>query len=789
MESINIVKALRIVFLFSVILCGVVFAEGYLGDQSDGSRSNAVHKINLFSAEGDKILFDDDVVLPFSTKQTCGVCHDYEKISTGWHFNAMDKDAAAGRVSQPWILTDPMSMTQLPLSYRAWEGLQHPDNIGLTRWKFAKAFGSHSPGGILEDLEKEPDFDARWMESGELEINCLSCHDAESVHDQAGYAIQLDQENFRWAAAATSAFAQVKGSAKSMPGLYDHLMPPQLDDPKLVAPGITYDKHRLDSKSKVVFDLSAEISNERCYFCQSSIDVSDNDKEAQVHDEDVHIAAGLRCIDCHRNEVDHNMTRGYEGEDEISDNSLATLSSCKGCHMGTEDDEFSAGRLGAPIPTHAGIPVIHFESLSCTACHSGPIPKQNTIFAKDSRSHKLGTYGSNKSEKAAPHIVYPVYARQDDDKIAPSKLVWPSFWGRMIDNSVTPILPEEVKPVIRGFIDDYSSIREGDFPKLSEEKVAEILKELTSRLPGEGELVYVTGGKLYRLDADGVLSTADNESAKPYLWPVAHNVRPASQSLGSGGCDDCHSADKPFLFGEVNVDSPIDGQIETTPMFGFLGLDETLVKVFAFTFVFRPFFKVAVILSALVIIMVLLAYGLKGVVFLAGFLSSGYITKKDKTNDEQSPPASEKSRFIKIVSILLYLALFVVFGLLLITGFVPRLIFGHAPTGYMLMIHAGLAPVFACLMAAAALLWAHRNSFTGSEVAPPFNIKQIALKKCFWAMLIVSLPLMLSIVLGMFPLFGTEGQHCLIYLHRVCAAVFVLLAILHTLLLIVKKRK
>ena len=359
----------------------------------------------------------------------------------------------------------------------------------------------------------------------------------------------------------------------------------------------------------------------------------------------------------------------------------------------------------------------------------------------------------------------------------------------MIACVVTPKLPEEVKPITRVFIDDYDSIREGDFPKLSEEKVAEILKELTSRLPGEGELVYVAGGKLYRLDADGGLKTAENEAARPYLWPFAHNVRPASQSLGSGGCDDCHSTKKPFLFGDVNVDSPIDGQIETTPMSGFLGLDETLVKVFAFTFVFRTFFKVAVILSALVIIMVLLAYSLKGVVFLADFLSSGYITKKDKTIDEQSLPASEKRLLIKIVSILLYSALVVVFGLLLITGFVPRLIFGHAPTGYMLMIHAGLAPVFACLMAAAALLWAHRNSFTGSEVTPPFNIKQIALKKCFWAILIVALPLMLSIVVGMFPIFGTSVQHCLIYLHRVCAIVFVLFVILHTSLLIVKKRK
>jgi hypothetical protein len=793
MESINTVKTLRIVFVFLVVLCGVVFAEGFLGDESDGSRSNVVHKVNLLSAEGDEILLDDDPVLPFSTKQTCGVCHDYEKISTGWHFNSMNKDAAPGRASQPWILTDPASMTQLPLSYRAWHGMYHPDKIGLTRWQFAKAFGSHTPGGILEDIEKEPDFDARWMESGELEINCLSCHDAESAHDQAAYAIQLGQENFRWAAAATSAFAQVKGSAKSMPEMYDHLMPPQLDDPKLVAPGISYDKHRFDGKGKLILDLSTEISNERCYFCHSRTDISDKGKETWAHDEDVHIAAGMNCVDCHRNGIDHNITRGYEGEYEISDNSLAALSSCRGCHVGTEDDEFSAGRLGAPKPIHAGIPVIHFESLSCTACHSGPLPEQNTIRSKDARTHKLGAYGSNKSERAAPHIVYPVYARHDDDKIAPSKLVWPSFWGRMVANAVAPILPEEVKPIVRGYIDDYDPIRQGDFPKLSEEKVAEILKELTSRLPGEGELVYVTGGKLYQLDADGGLKTADNEAAEPYLWPVAHNVRPASQSLGSGGCKDCHSTKKPFLFGDVSVDSSVISKIKTVKMLDFMGLNEVYTRAFALSFVFRPMFKISVIGASLVLMLVLLLYGLKLLGFIVSFVSQESVDGKDDPEDEedvknQISDPTKRIFIIDVASVFFYVLSLVCFVVLLITGFVPKVIFGESLGGYMLMIHASCAPVFACSLTAAVLLWVHKYRFARTELRP-FKGLAIIPRVCFWAILIISIPLMLSIVLGMFPIFGTKGQHCLIYLHWLSATVLTVVAVVHSLLLIAAKLK
>ncbi|MCK5565672.1 MAG: hypothetical protein KAJ07_10540 [Planctomycetes bacterium] len=788
MTSIKKIRVLTIISICLLVVSGSLNAANFIGDKSDGNRSNIVHTINLKTEEGDKVFLDDDPLLPFSTKQTCGMCHNYDDISSGWHFSATDKTAAPGRPGQPWILTDPVALTQIPLSYRAWSGLKNPEKIGFSRWNFAKAFGSHIPDPMAEDMDIDPDFDARWMESGEIEVNCLSCHDAESAHDQAAYNTQIKKENFRWAPAATTAFATVKGSAKSMPGMYDYLMPPQLDDPKLIVPEISYDEKRFDSKGKVTFDLPADIANERCYFCHSGIDVASDSPEKWAHDQDVHIAAGLSCVDCHRNGIDHNIIRGYEGEEDVSGNELAAVSSCKGCHIGT-DDELSAGRLGAPMPLHAGIPVVHFEKLSCTACHSGPLPQQTTIRTKDSRTHKLGTHGSKKDRVAAPHVQYPVYAKQDDGKIAPSKLIWPSFWAHINAGVVTPILPEDVTGAIKSYIDDIEPLRKGDFPKFTKEKIALILKELASQLPGEGELVFIAGGELYKLDNSGNLEITGHESAAPYIWPIAHNVRPASQSLGTGGCKDCHSADKPFLFGDVQVDSPIDSNVQTKPMLEFLGLDETLTKVFAFTFVFRPFFKVAVILSALVIILVLLAYGLKGVAFFADFLSFGYITKKDQASDDLSLPASEKSLFIEIVSILLYLALMAVFVLLLITGFVPRLISGHAPTGYMLMIHAGLAPVFACLTAAAALLWAHRSSFTSDEVTPPFNILQIALKKCFWAMLIISLPLMLSIVIGMFPIFGTSVQHCLIDIHRVCAMIFVLLAVLHMLLLIVKRRE
>ena len=32
------------------------------------------------------------------------------------------------------------------------------------------------------------------------------------------------------------------------------------------------------------------------------------------------------------------------------------------------------GRMGAPEPIHKGLPPVHLEKLSCTACHSGQFP-------------------------------------------------------------------------------------------------------------------------------------------------------------------------------------------------------------------------------------------------------------------------------------------------------------------------------------------------------------------------------------------------------------------------------
>lgn len=619
-----IVTGVLCLLLVLVLLAAADTNEKLLGDESDGSRAVPVHRIPLLDEDGAKILPDDEPLLPFSTRQTCSGsdCHSIETISTGWHFNATDANIVPGRPGQPWIFVDAATATQIPLSYRPWPGTFRPQQLGLTGWKFTKLFARHTPGGgpgELLDKSEEPHEIMRSFVSGKLEINCLACHNASPGQDQAEYADQIARQNFRWAASAACEFASVSGSAAAQPDTYDPLMSDAIK--------VTYRENAFDHKNQVLFDIVGKIPNERCYFCHSNMDIDKSGAEKWESDEDVHLAAGLTCVDCHRNGLDHNITRGYEGEDMVSRNPLAAVSSCEGCHLGEKSSAApAAGRLGAPVPEHPGIPPVHFDKLTCTACHSGPWPEQKTYRTKTSRAHALGTHNVNKSDDVLPHIIYPVFAKQQgiafayqggklgvlkrDGKIAPHKLLWPAFWGKVKDQMVTPIALETVRPIADRTISRKDLPRSGDWPTLTAEDITEVLTLLQKS--AEGEPIYICGGKLHRLDDKGKLIAIEHNAAQPYFWPIAHNIRPAAQSLGVRRCEDCHSTDSPFFFGKVTIDSALGAEKDCTKkMIEFQDINAFYAWAFAFTFVFRPWLKVVALGSCAVLAAVLLLYALK----------------------------------------------------------------------------------------------------------------------------------------------------------------------------------
>lgn len=553
-------------FALAGILCGARSPgeahKPLLGDLPSGSRSRPVHMIPLRDENGDVIQPDDHPSLPYSTEQTCGgTCHDVPAIRRGWHFNAALPGVAAGRNGEPWIWIDSATATQIPLSYRAWAGTYRPQDVGIGTRAFALRFGARTPGPMEAGAADSFQDRARWSVSGKLETNCLACHDRSALYDRSEFARQLGLENFRYAATAASGIGEVSGSSSRMPDTFDFLLPGSVEDSlQSNIPHVHYAAERFLAGRNVAFDIARQADSNRCYACHAEIDVAVSGKERWKAAEDVHMARGMTCVQCHSNGLDHAITRDYEGDPTAAGNSFGASLSCRGCHMGSGDGQRPSGPhgLNAPYPEHKGLPTVHLEKLSCTFCHAGPMPSGKTGTMKTSRAHGLGEHNANLDASALPHIVDPVYAQQGDGKLAPYRAVWPAFWGRMKAGRVEPLSLTSV----RRLLDDKKLGRQtsanGDWPSIDIAWVRKVLELLDQSIPSQSEVVYIAGGKLYRLDASGEVKAEANAQAEPYLWAIGHDVRPASQALGANGCQDCHSTKSPVFFGEVQVDSPLE---------------------------------------------------------------------------------------------------------------------------------------------------------------------------------------------------------------------------------------
>ena len=54
-------------------------------------------------------LTGDNADQPYSSRQTCGACHDYDKITKGYHFQqGWDKIKDDFNKKKPWVLSDGM---------------------------------------------------------------------------------------------------------------------------------------------------------------------------------------------------------------------------------------------------------------------------------------------------------------------------------------------------------------------------------------------------------------------------------------------------------------------------------------------------------------------------------------------------------------------------------------------------------------------------------------------------------------------------------------------------------
>lgn len=504
----------KIIFLLVIGLCAVAILAALAGQiiqNWDGSQATPVHQIPLKNEFDQNIIPTESYPLPYSTKYTCAPCHEYNIIQDGLHFNAASS-SQHGRPGEPWIWVDTKTGTVLPVSYRNWKGMWDPRKLGLTSWDFTMLFGRHMVGGgVNEPGDDEISPESRWDVSGKIEINCMACHNASRMQSHSEWAKQVLRQNFRWAATAASGLGEVGGMAFRLPGTWDIFDGPNPDDTEwAVVPFVRYNSNRFDSKHRVFFDIGHKPDDYRCLVCHSVYPVQM--KKIDI-DDDVHSAAGLKCIDCHRNDLSHNMIRGYEGEAEDFQNPGLGDFSCQGCHMGKDlsgKDEANAGRLGAPYPLHRGIPAVHFEKLSCTVCHAGPLPSSDFTRVRTSRANRLGIYGIAQWFTDLPHIIEPVFIRDQEGIIVPHRLMWPAYWGRLEGEKISPLKPADVQAAAEGIFD-------------VEERIARILGAIFMGSELEGIPVLVIHGNVYEFNVDAGLDVSPYSGEKPgmeVLWAI-----------------------------------------------------------------------------------------------------------------------------------------------------------------------------------------------------------------------------------------------------------------------------
>lgn len=162
----------------------------------------------------------------------------------------------------------------------------------------------------------------------------------------------------------------------------------------------------------------------------------------------------------------------------------------------------------------------------------------------------------------------------------------------------------------------------------------------------------------------------------------------------------------------------------------------------------------------------------------------------------------QKSSLLGALKKICYLVAAVCFIVLAITGFWPVLVRGEHISGYLMMIHATFAPIFALCLAILAITWAGGNRLAAEDcpwvqrllrrvtrLRLPADDRScrcslVVYKLAFWLLMFLALPLILSIVVSMFHLLGTDWQHITLALHRWTGLAFVIVAIIHTYLAI-----
>lgn len=569
---------------------------------------------------------------PYSPRQTCGKCHDYEKITQGFHFQ-QGKDETPDQtmesryqwVSHPgnyggnWCSPAPI--------YRALaaKSNQSAKDIDMTSFDFITATcgACHPGGGPLEFDRNGKRYDrymadstnhlaalgnnnfdgdyykANWVNTGVIEADCQLCHLPEYNYKDRNK--QLEKWNFKWAATQGSGLATVDGSIKDT-----------------IPVVVKYDLAKFDKDGKLSLHLVRGVRNETCLNCHAKPDWKKKGTTYSARS-DVHMNAGLRCVDCHtagrmasneliRGKEVHQFGKGDDPSGNVRNDLDNTVRDCKDCHL--------IGYLNAPIAKHSWLPPLHLTKISCQACHIPERPvKAALVQVSDvyNPGTKISPPGKYIWTFYDQHLNYwnhygelEMFTAKDQptdpftpsmalykDKIYPVNRVhsaWPGIY--------TEGMPGLNQPKMGDIYTMWTMHRKdkANYPGLSKitdnngDSIPEVntaveidafIQSVAAHLKFKGydltgkQVVWVNNDRMYLNGKDFKILDKEIFEASPYasVHKFSHDVAPARAALGRTGCTDCHSFKSSFFFAQT-LKYPFDenGNPVTQPQYKQLGI-------------------------------------------------------------------------------------------------------------------------------------------------------------------------------------------------------------------------
>jgi len=546
---------------------------------------------------------------PYSPKQTCGAagCHDYVLITKGYHFTQGQGEtptpeqqeriqwaSTPGNYGGNWCSPAPL------YRYLSPKHNESSRTMDMTSFSFITAgCGECHPGGgpmendrdgnrydeFMRDEKNrlvsggENNFDgdyyqAKWSETGVLEADCLICH-------QPGYKNeerikQLKALNFRWAPTVGAGWGKVTGSIQDK-------TPVQ----------VVYDKALFDTEGKISPHIVREPRNEACQFCHAQPGWKKRGADFTVRT-DIHIRAGLKCVDCHpagskamderiRGKEIHQIGKGDDPGGLIRNDLDDTVLSCEYCHDG--------GYLGAPVAKHKGLPPLHLDRVACQTCH---IPERTVKPAQFQAGDvfnpgtKIPSKGKHLWVFYGPDMVYYNHYGNmemvgfDDKPTDPFKPALARYKGKVYPvnrvHSAWPAIEVDGQPgLMQPLMSDVYAMWSAHFkdpakyPELAKirddngdgvievnrpDEIEALIASVTEMLqatayPMDGKrVVWAMNDRVYSSGTEFRTIHKEEWEASPFanVHKYNHDIYPAKAALGSKGCQDCHSRESRFFF-------------------------------------------------------------------------------------------------------------------------------------------------------------------------------------------------------------------------------------------------